>query len=330
MAVATIETVIANPARRKGKGKMTAKQIKYFGTKRQRAALKARRKRPVAKHRARKNPGEARKVIAGYGSTTMNPRRKRKNAGGQARKVITGYGSTVMNPRRKKRKNAASGKTNVVFNGKRKRKNGAKRRAAKRKNPGAIYALVNPARKGPKKMARTTKKSQRKNPAGFMKKRINKPRSVRRNPGAYGKPMDWLSLGGGAIIGALGATSLPQMVLSGSNSGAIGYLAAAASTGLLAVASQMVMKRNVALTAGIIAGGAGAIIRRILTDYTPVGSLLTQQSSLSGMGDYVANWNFTTPQIIGGPSGNNALGTAGALPVSVAGAVGSGRALMNV
>ena len=51
--------------------------------------------------------------------------------------------------------------------------------------------------------------------------------------------------------------------------------------------------------------------------------------SNAGMGDYVANWNFTTPQIIGG-NGNTSLGTAGTTPVSVAGAPSYGRALANI
>ena len=139
--------------------------------------------------------------------------------------------------------------------------------------------------------------------------------------------MDWLSLGGGAIVGGLGATSLPQMVLGASNTGAMGYLGMAASTALLAVASHMVLKRNPMATAGVIAGGAGALIRRILQDYTPVGTMLSN----AGMGDYVANWNFTTPQIIGG-NGNTSLGGAspGTTPVSVAGIPSYGRALANI
>src|ERR1700691_4844749 len=63
MATATIETRIANPAR-KGKKKMakklSAKQLKYFGTKRQKPAARASRSKkrnaPKAKHRPRTKP----------------------------------------------------------------------------------------------------------------------------------------------------------------------------------------------------------------------------------------------------------------------------------
>ena len=146
-----------------------------------------------------------------------------------------------------------------------------------------------------------------------------------------GKPADWLALGSGAIVGGLGATSLPQMVLGASNSGPMGYLGMAASTAILAVAGHMLFHKNTMLTSGIIAGGAGAIIKRIIGDYTPYGQYLNATAGASGLGDYLSGWNFTTPQIIGGSAGNTSLGTAGTMPVSVAGAgAGAGRALMGV
>lgn len=95
----------------------------------------------------------------------------------------------------------------------------------------------------------------------------------------------------------------------------MGYLGMAASTALLAAAGHMLLGKNLMLTSGIIAGGAGALIKRILGDYTPLGQYLGS----SGMGDYLTNFNFPVPQIIGG-SGNNAVGTPGSIPVSVAGA----------
>jgi hypothetical protein len=96
---------------------MTRKQIKFFGTKAQRAGLK--RKVSNSRRKVRKNsPGN--RAIAGYGSTTMNP------PGGGGR-VITGYGSTVMNGRRKRKRNASAGDKRVVI------VNPRRRRA---KNPG--------------------------------------------------------------------------------------------------------------------------------------------------------------------------------------------------
>lgn len=184
-------------------------------------------------------------------------------------------------------------------------------------------------------MAKQKKNRQRKRPAGSTKrrratntgKRMNRRR---RNPGTMSRPMDWLALGGGAIIGGLGATSLPQMVLGASNTGPMGYLAMAASTAVLAFAAHIVGKKNVMLTSGIIAGGAGALIKRVIGDYTPFGQYLNASAGASGLGDYLSGFNFAVPQIIGG-NGNTSLGTPGSIPVSVAGAgQGAGRALMNV
>jgi hypothetical protein len=152
----------------------------------------------------------------------------------------------------------------------------------------------------------------------------------RKNPGTLGSPSDWLALGAGAVAGGLGATALPQAVMGSANTGPVGYLGMAAATAVIAVAGHFLFKKNVMLTSGIIAGGAGALIKRIIGDYTPLGQYLNANAGASGMGDYLTNWNFTTPQIIGG-SGNTSLGTAGTIPVSVAGAgTGAGRALMNV
>ena len=268
---------------------MTAKQIKFFGTKRQKEALKAKRSNSAKKakrkaHRARTAP-------------------KRKSA-------------VVRNPAPKKKRKRATGSA------KRKRK-------ASKQNPGAIYALVNPARKkGHKKVAakkKSHKKTSQRNPAG--KKSRSSRKRGQRNPAGL-KPMDWLQLGGGALIGGIGATAIPNMVMSASNTGPVGYLAMLATTGVLAAVAHMVSKKPT-LTAGVIAGGVGATIRRVIQDYSPAGSVLANITANSGMGDYLSNWNFTTPQLIGGP-GNSTLGTPGSFPVNVAGAPGYSRALASV
>jgi hypothetical protein len=292
--------------------KMSLKQKAAFGSKRVRAAAKAalsrqrsrKRNAPKAKHRPRTKPA---------------PKKRRKRS----------------NPPVAKRKRRAAPRSATAPRKKRRRKNGSKRRVAKRKNTGALYALVNPARKKGTSMARRRKNRRRKStPAGGTRRRrrtnTGRRANRRRNPGTMGRPMDWLALGGGAIIGGLGATSLPQMVLGASNTGPMGYLGMAAATALLAFATHMIGKKNVMLTSGVIAGGAGALIKRIIGDYTPFGQYLNAQSGQSGMGDYLSGWNFPVPQIIGG-NGNTSLGAAGTIPVSVAGAgSGAGRALMNV
>ena len=113
------------------------------------------------------------------------------------------------------------------------------------------------------------------------------------------------------------------MVMSSSNTGAVGYLANLAATGILAAAAHMLMKGNKALVAGVIAGGVGATIRRVIGDYSLLGSYGTSL----GMGDYISNWNFATPQYTSGgyqslvaPGG----GAVAPMPVNVGGAGVSG------
>lgn len=333
MATTTIETRIANPAK-KGKRKMAKRRLSKaqiaagFGGKRRKAAVKAARKRRVsAKHRPRTSPKRANPRKRGYYTTkTGAGKREPKRSLTKSQKIEarlrqiearrTWDELNKKNPTRKKRKRKAGSVK--------------KRAATKRKNTGALYALVNPA--GRKKVATKKKKNrQRKRPAGSTKRKNRRVTHRRRsNPGTMGRPSDWLALGSGAIIGGLGATSLPQMVLGASNTGPTGYLAMAASTALLAAAAHFMFGKKMMLTSGVIAGGAGALIKRIIGDYTPFGQYLNAQAGASGLGDYLSGWNFTTPQIIGG-NGNTALGTAGSIPVSVAGAgSGAGRALMNV
>jgi hypothetical protein len=293
MAVATRETIIANPARRRRKNvarKMSLKQKAAFGSKRVRAAAKA----ALSRQRKRKRTNAARKH--------HRPRTKPRSA--------------PKKHRRRTNKAAAPKK-------RRKRATGSRKRANKkrRKNPGEIFALVNPA-KGRKRMARTKRrKSSKKANAGSHRRRRNrtvKHHRRRSNPG-IGPMKDWLSLGAGAVVGGVGATQLPQMLLAGSNTGAMGYFMNLAATGILAGAAHMFMKGNKTLTAGIIAGGVGATIRRIIGDYSLLGSYGTSL----GMGDYLSNWNFATPQYTAGgyqslvPPGG---AVAAPMPVNVGGA----------
>ena len=144
-------------------------------------------------------------------------------------------------------------------------------------------------------MAAKKHKRQRTNAAGKTKRRNpakKHHRTRRHNPGGM-VVKDWLSLGAGAVVGGVGATQLPQMIMSSSNTGAVGYLANLAATGLLAAAAHMLMKGNKALVAGVIAGGVGATIKRVIGDY----SLLGSYGQSLGMGDYLAS-DFLYPQTL--------------------------------
>lgn len=101
------------------------------------------------------------------------------------------------------------------------------------------------------------------------------------------------------IVGALGSKLGTQLVLGSNNTGVIGYGGNLIATGLLWFLADKVMKNKTAAS-GIIAGGVAQLILRMLNDFTPVGSWLSQ----AGMGDYQAQ-SFVAPQILTDPTNNS-------------------------
>lgn len=305
MAVAVRETIIANPARKRKRRnvarKMSLKQKAAFGSKRVRAAAKA----ALSRQRKRKR----------------NAPKKRTNRIHWLSKSAAGRPS-----QRRKKKNVAMGYRGSKGWRARKKKNPTRRRRARRTNPGEIFALVNPATKGRRSMARTRRRKnyrRRKNAAGSTRRSRRRVMHHRRrsNPGGA-IVKDWLSLGAGAVVGSVGATQLPQLVLTTSNTGAVGYLANLAATGILAAAAHMFMKGNKALIGGIIAGGVGATIKRVIGDY----SLLGSYGASLGMGDYLTNLNpqytFLPTQSTGGAVAPVAVNVQGAGPGGMTGYMG--------
>jgi hypothetical protein len=146
MAWSTVDTHIQNPARGKGKRKMaksrrkmTAKQIKHFGTKRQKAALRAKRS---GAHRARTkpNPPRKRKVVA---KKRAAPRKRAKKSTAKRRNptpMILSWAAG--NPAKRSHKVAKSRKKKKYATAKR---SNAGRRSAKKvirhrrkSNPGSL------------------------------------------------------------------------------------------------------------------------------------------------------------------------------------------------
>jgi hypothetical protein len=302
MAWSTVDTHIQNPAKRTGKRmaktrrKMSAKQIKHFGTRRQKAALKARRHAPATKRNPPKGGG---RVISGYGSTVMNPRRKRRNPPKGGGRVISGYGSTVMNPRKRRKRNPGNHK--IVINS-----------ARKRRNPTPMilsWAAGNPAKRSTsvaksRKKKRVYATAKRSNAGRRPAKRVIHHRR-RSNPGSLGRPMDWLQGGAGVIAGVVGTRAIPQMLLGASNTSYTGYAAnAVAAVGLGWLTHMLFPNRQVLVTA-VIAGGFAGLLSRIIADKTPFGA----QLSLTGLGDHgfglYQKSNFLVPQRVVAPRGPN-------------------------
>lgn len=129
MAQATLETIIANPARKAGRRKvknmakrMTLKQKLHFGTARQRAAAKASMKsKRKRKNTARKrcNPSRRRPAV----------KRKRRNPGGELIAITLG------NPARKKRRNNTVAKALKRKNTSHQRRSNPAGRPRTRSNP---------------------------------------------------------------------------------------------------------------------------------------------------------------------------------------------------
>jgi hypothetical protein len=255
----------------KTRRKMSAKQIKHFGTKRQKAALKARRHAPAKK---RSNPPKGGgRVISGYGSTVMNPRRKRKNPGNH---------KIVINSARKRRKNPTPMILSWAAG------NPAKRRStvAKSTKRKKVYATAKRSNAG------------RRRPA---KKVVH--HRPRRNPGSLGRPLDWLQGGAGVIAGVVGTRALPQLLLGSSNTSYTGYAANAVAAVGLGWLTNMLFPRNSVLVTAVIAGGFAGLLSRIIADQTPFGA----QLSLTGLGDHgfglYQKSNFPYPPRIQGPRG---------------------------
>jgi hypothetical protein len=269
MAIATRRVSIANPARRR---KMSAKQIRFFGTKRQKAGLKTKRK---TAHRRRTSPRAVRRNLGEQVLLTLgNPRRNpggaknrlvivnpgERMAKGSGR-VISGYGSTVMNGRRKP---ASKGRKNVA---RRRTETTAprhhKRRSVQQTNPRRHYSA--------RRHNRVVRHNRRRNPMG----------------GSWGAEITHALY---IIAGAIGSKLGAQMVLGTSNTGFMGYGANLAAGGILAWAAKGIMKNSDAAK-GIFAGSVVQVVLRLITDYTPFG----QYASLQGVGDYMAS-NWVTPQ----------------------------------
>ena len=283
MAQTTLETIIANPARKAGSRKakkkmakrMTLKQKLHFGTARQRAAAKAsmKRKRNPTAHRRRTKPRK--NVAMGYrGSAGVRAAKKKKNSAHSARLHF-------FRPTRRKKKNP--GELIAITLGNPARKRGKKTMAkaiVRRRKP------QNPSRR------RSTAGRRRKpqNPGTVRHRRRStmrhSSRRGRQNPGQLGTV---IQSGLAVIAGAVGTKLATQAVLGSSNTGVMGYAANAVATAIAAWGTHAVTK-NKAIAQGILVGGVAQIILRVINDYTPYGQYL----SLSGLGDYQVA-NFPTP-----------------------------------
>jgi len=260
MAESTVEVIVANPARKRHSQmarRMTLKQRLHFGTARQRAAAKA----ALRGSRKRKRNASRRRTVS------RHRRRRTQNPG----EIIA---MTLGNPARKKgRKPMAATKR--------------RRRHASRANAGH--------RRRRRHVVHHRRRRHHANPARRVYNRGRRHHRVHHrrhsNPAGYG----WggvFELGAGAVVGSTLSSAGTQMVLGTSNTGMVGYAGNLISTLVLSwLGSMGPLRKFKGFAPGILAGGIGGLIKRIISDY----SLFGGYTASLGMGDYmVANW--VTPQ----------------------------------
>jgi hypothetical protein len=241
VAVAAKRRVVINAGRRRAHKKrnrrMTPKQIKFFGSKAQKAALKRsnHRRRTAAVSR----PNRSKKRRAGN-----RPRHARRNPGD----IL----SLVLNPGGKKM--AAS-----------------KRRRSRRRSRAS-----NPRRHRRRAASHRSNPARRHHSYGHRRRRTNR-RHRRHNPGGGMSVKQGMMFAVGAGVGFFGSKLLTQAVMGTSNTGATGYLGNAVATAGLAVTAHMmrgVLGKNAGLA--VLSGGILQLIARILTDQTPFGAFTSQ------------------------------------------------------
>lgn len=252
MAESTVETIVANPA-----GKRRRSMAKRMSL-RQRLHFGSSRQRAAA-----------RRSLRSKRSSRSSHRRRTHNPG----EIIA---MTLGNPARRRNKRMAATK-------KRRRRTssaGSRRRATHHSRPRRMNA------RRPRHRARTRHLY---NPARRRVYNVVRHHRRRHNPAGY-RWSDVFVLGAGGVVGSTLSSASSQLVLGASNSGMVGYLTNLAATLVLSWLGGMVT-RNRAFPAGILAGGIGSLIRRIIADY----SLFGTYSASLGMGDYMVS-NWVTPQ----------------------------------
>lgn len=176
-------------------------------------------------------------------------------------------------------------------------------RPKRRSNPGGEiigYTLRNNAA-GRSHMAKT-KKTKKKNPSrgyGHSKMKANPARHrkhYRRNAATGGGGLvPMVTNAVFVVVGALASKLGAQAVLGSNNTGIIGYAGNLAIGAALYMLTEHVMK-NRAASSGVIAGTLVQVLLRVINDYTPFGSYVSQL----GMGDYQMQ-SFVTPQVLVDP-----------------------------
>ncbi len=264
MATRVARRTIHNP------GRLSDKQIKFFGTPAQKAALKRKRsrRRNVAGSKRKTGIFRKRSSTKVHRARTRPRRVKQRSNPGE---IL----SLVANPAKRRKK--------VMAHRRRKRAaSNPARRSRRRRKAAPVARRRHRRRSNPSRVVYRTRRSHRR--VGSRRRRHNAGRSG--GTGITGLFTNALWLVGGAV----GTKVLTQAVLGAKNTGFMGYIGnAVAAFGLSLLVGKLL--KNPAAGKSVLAGGIVALVLRLLSDYTPLG----QYTSQIGMGDYqVSNW--VTPQ----------------------------------
>lgn len=302
MAVQVRSRRLVNPA--KAKKKLSAKQIKFFGTARQKAALRASRSRKrnagifsvrKTKKRSGKIAGTKTNYLRGYkgpnkklaGGTKGRLKRHRarkRNVG----EIVSISLAGLTNPGKRKGVKMAKRLKNT------KAAKAARRRyrMSAKKNPGVTKRRRTHAHK-----AAPRRRMRRRNSAVVIR-RINRGR--RRNAGVSSMLSGVVGKSVGVIAGALGARYLPQLVLGGNNTGVVGYVGNLVSSFALGYVGKKAVSPDFGTS--VMAGGIASTILRILNDTTSFGTYINTALSGAGKGGdiglgIIQNSSFPLPQV---------------------------------
>lgn len=304
---------ISNPSRvsrrrrnSSGKKRMTAKQIKFFGTKAQRAALKRRRTSNPSKRRtiktlrtvARKHPVAKRQVQQAVSAIRKNLRRKKRQSNiGEIITLLPGNpgtlkGKSKMAKSRKRRKNYGTkvGRSWSAYSSRKRRKNPGARRRHRRHNPAT----------------RIVYRTRRHNVAR------RRRGGARRNPGMFSGTF-------GKVFGVLGGAAATKVIVdrlpASLQGGVVGYLSTAAIALLQGKLIGKVFK-SPALGSDMTIGGFTYLGIKLLNDFMPSLGLPFGLSGGRGMGLLTPS-SFYVPQVNQAGSMAQFIAPAG-LPVPVA------------
>jgi hypothetical protein len=271
-----------NAGRRVGRRKMTAKQIKHFGTRRQKAALKAaraRKRRKPAAHRRRTNPVTriVRKTVHVYrnkrkAAKRRNVAHRRRRTSNPAPVVLT---LGAVNPQHKRRSMAQ----------RKRRRTSAKRRNPSRRRRTRIVVSA------PHRRRNSTYSRRRR-----VGRRNPRRHSRRRNPSLFGSPVGSVStvkMVVGGLVGVAAAKFIPTMLPSSIVSGTITRVIATGASAFVAsfVARKVGLSEQIA--GAVLFGGLMQTASVAMNALLPAS--IATRLALSGLGDLVPG-QFVVPQ----------------------------------